>query len=993
MAQESTLGIKITIKGADQAVGSISQLKQALQVARKELEELDRSSDEFKNLQKQVKVADAAVKEFNKSTDGITIEQKAKQFGKFAQGVTSSFAAASAAVNLFGGDTERVSQAAADAQNLLTIAISARGIAEGATAVRTIALNVATRASIVLTQSLTKSFKQLYAVIVANPLTAFLAILGATIAAIALLTQRQSENEKQAKEAAKAQLAYAEAVKTAGLAAGITAKQVGFLINEIRQGNITLSEAEPLLRKYISGLENINLETQEGLDTFNRYITALSNASVVQDKLNAKQTELAEAIKNGNTARQKAIRDEITTLTIELARQQKIINDIENQNKEIGRKNQERLEAQKKAQEALKKRLEELLALKKAELIAEQELTRAELLRYSKGQQAGKLDIEENLKVRLKLIDENINKIRKQETIQQKLNNSTRVFTRQDLKTFKELGINLDIAVGDLDKVFGKAEDVQKKYLENKGIIERAVMESPKELPVIKNINDLRKVLEKFKEDYSGVIEELLSPEILKQINDEQTKLATNITLVETGFIRAGENVPENFGKVVKAIQDIDDGVAVTYEELQKAQADFDEARKNYVENYIRQNTTLSKSDELYQVQQEELRKTGDAYFNQIVQNQGNVNDYEQSLTNITSTIVKLVDAQNKYIQSGGAITDFIRDNRGEIVSQIDLQLNSFKDTLKTIEDIDTALRKKASTFLEVNFVTDGRLAEQVLQFEKELAQQGIDISKAEYEEKLRLLREYLVKKKTEETQGLADFNKKILDSVQQFQNALTAISQVTQDSFRFQLQIAEEDYERAQNNIVGETEEANKKRLEAETIYQNKKKEIEKQAAKVSLQIALAQAIANAAAALVKITEQTGILSVIAGTAIAAANFASISQISQQLNRLDTYDRGGMIYGPSHEYGGVKYAQGGVELEGGEAVINRASSVRYAGLLSEINQAGGGKPIVMNNFDDSRIVEALAKQRKEPLRAYVVEQDITRAQTVNKRLESLAQI
>ena len=99
------------------------------------------------------------------------------------------------------------------------------------------------------------------------------------------------------------------------------------------------------------------------------------------------------------------------------------------------------------------------------------------------------------------------------------------------------------------------------------------------------------------------------------------------------------------------------------------------------------------------------------------------------------------------------------------------------------------------------------------------------------------------------------------------------------------------------------------------------------------------------------------------------------------------------MVVGPSHEYGGVKYAQGGVELEGGEAVINRVSSVRYSGLLSEINQAGGGKPMVVNNFDDSRIVEALAKQRKEPLRAYVVEQDITNAQQVNRRLESLSQI
>jgi hypothetical protein len=96
---------------------------------------------------------------------------------------------------------------------------------------------------------------------------------------------------------------------------------------------------------------------------------------------------------------------------------------------------------------------------------------------------------------------------------------------------------------------------------------------------------------------------------------------------------------------------------------------------------------------------------------------------------------------------------------------------------------------------------------------------------------------------------------------------------------------------------------------------------------------------------------------------------------------------------GPSHEYGGVKFQGGGVELEGGEAVINRVSSIQYGGLLNQINQLGGGRPLTSNTFDDSRIVEALAKQRSEPIRAYVVEQDITNKQGVTRRLEQLSQI
>jgi len=504
-----------------------------------------------------------------------------------------------------------------------------------------------------------------------------------------------------------------------------------------------------------------------------------------------------------------------------------------------------------------------------------------------------------------------------------------------------------------------------------------------------------------FSKDFKQVLSDLIDPALIKQIEDEQIKLETNIKLVETAFVRAGQEIPENFAAVVQAIQNINAGQATRFEDIQKAQADFDAARKKYVDDYVKQNTTLATTDKLYGEQQAQLTKTGEAYFDQLVENQQNVNNYNTSLQNITKTVNDLIIAQNKYVESGGAITDFIAENRSEIVKQIDLDLVSFRDTLGTLKDIDKYFSQSGlEQYLSIKTGEFQNLGEQVKRFEEELRAQGIDITKAEYEEKLRLLREYLEKKNTEEKQGLADFNKNILDGIQQFQSAVTAISQVTADSFRFQIQMAEEDYQRAQENIVGDTEEANQKRLEADKIYNEKKKQLEKEAAKTSLQLSLAQAIANAAAALVKVTEQTGVFAVIAGTAIAAANFAAISQISLQLNRLDSFQKGGyikaqggMVVGPSHEYGGVKYAQGGVELEGGEAVINRVSSVRYQGLLSEINQAGGGKPLVMNNFDDSRIVEAIAKQRKEPLRAYVVERDITSAQQVTKRLESLSQI
>ena len=59
----------------------------------------------------------------------------------------------------------------------------------------------------------------------------------------------------------------------------------------------------------------------------------------------------------------------------------------------------------------------------------------------------------------------------------------------------------------------------------------------------------------------------------------------------------------------------------------------------------------------------------------------------------------------------------------------------------------------------------------------------------------------------------------------------------------------------------------------------------------------------------------------------------------------IDTFAHGGMVHGKSHAQGGEKFAVGGrvVELEGGEAVINKRSTAMFRNQLSAMNAAGGG--------------------------------------------------
>ncbi len=119
-------------------------------------------------------------------------------------------------------------------------------------------------------------------------------------------------------------------------------------------------------------------------------------------------------------------------------------------------------------------------------------------------------------------------------------------------------------------------------------------------------------------------------------------------------------------------------------------------------------------------------------------------------------------------------------------------------------------------------------------------------------------------------------------------------------------------------------------------------------------------------------------------------------------------FAQGGIVQGPSHSQGGVRYfsPSSNVELEGGEAVINKRSTRMYAPLLSAINMAGGGvkfatggivpalpgsytaQPGMQNiNIDYKALAKALA-QIPAPV---VTVQDINAAQTRVSRIVNRA--
>ena len=80
------------------------------------------------------------------------------------------------------------------------------------------------------------------------------------------------------------------------------------------------------------------------------------------------------------------------------------------------------------------------------------------------------------------------------------------------------------------------------------------------------------------------------------------------------------------------------------------------------------------------------------------------------------------------------------------------------------------------------------------------------------------------------------------------------------------------------------------------------------------------------------------------------------------------------MVYGPSHAQGGVKYNAGGrvVELEGGEAVINKRSTSMFREQLSAMNVMGGGVKFAEGGITPgtSNMIQAASSTNKVTLSA-----------------------
>ncbi len=1023
---EKVIGLRLELNGFRGVVTSIKELEEELRKAKEDLTELEIGGENFKTLAREISAAESKLLDLRKASEGIGIEKKLEGYGKFAAGITSSFAAAQSAVALFGNESTAVAEAAAQAQNLLTLALSARGFEELKVGANIVARTIADKAATAAAATQNTVLKSLYTTIAANPLGALVTAIGLVVGALVVWNSQEEDVIDTQKELNKV---------TSDEASKLT--EYSKILKDTNSSNNSRLAIIRELNKTYPGF-NVFLDTENRLNREGKLFIDAKTKSLI---LQAKAQEILKRIQENNSkiiGVENQTVEESLTLFDKLEGKLALLfsaygtyaeaavnakNASENQNKEIEKANQQNL----KLEEQLKKVTDEQGALD--ETIRKGEEAMKKRAEADAKAAAAKNKVVKDTKEEIKANQELVALLTQEEKIKNQL-----------LITDLELGeANADIVKG-LEERVSTAEGYKSKLEELKKVTEllnqlefgiapkadiagdafnlaraagERLFDSIKSgtLTTQEYQNEVSKLDKEFsdiKETYSEFLTEeqlrTLDKYIIsyKQFTDA-VKVFANTDIKPPFDAKTFEqdliDVQLLLGKITidpfeRTQAEISNAVLDAQERLQKDQEAFvksyiDKRRKDFA-GFSKENSETQK--ELLKVYEEAGKEAFQNLVNaanEVIQFEFNVKQVQKSVDELNTKLMELAPAARE---------GFLLENKQALTEQFLVNLPDVENNQQKLLDITNEIQAKT-------FDSRKAYSAEITSLEQQLLAQGLDITKLSYEAKLELLKEFLAQEVDETAKAEKEKQDKLTATIEKINfvlqttsKALTDIASLVAQSFQIQIDRLEYRYGEAMENIVGDTEEANQKRIETEKAYQAEKAQIERRAQLSSLRFTLAQTIASGAQSIVSAAALPPPANIIVGALNAGITAAQVAIIQTQINDLQSQPlrrggilaMGGFIDGPSHEQGGV-YAGGGYTLEGNESVINRQSTLQYSGLLSSINQSGGGRPIVVQSPMDSRLVEALAKQKTEPIRAYVVEQDITKAQSINRRLEQLA--
>ena len=187
------------------------------------------------------------------------------------------------------------------------------------------------------------------------------------------------------------------------------------------------------------------------------------------------------------------------------------------------------------------------------------------------------------------------------------------------------------------------------------------------------------------------------------------------------------------------------------------------------------------------------------------------------------------------------------------------------------------------------------------------------------------------------------------VEKVEESKDRISEINDKMKDSSGAQLEAYKT--QMAEEMLLLQQREQEERRLQKEK--EKREKELEKQKKKqrkLELQQQLVQAIVSGALAVVNglATQPFMPVGIAMGALAAVATAIQIATITKQMSKLA---EGGLLSGKSHAQGGIPVGNTGIEVEGGEYIVNKRSTAKYLPLLQQINEEGARKKTVANQL------------------------------------------
>lgn len=191
------------------------------------------------------------------------------------------------------------------------------------------------------------------------------------------------------------------------------------------------------------------------------------------------------------------------------------------------------------------------------------------------------------------------------------------------------------------------------------------------------------------------------------------------------------------------------------------------------------------------------------------------------------------------------------------------------------------------------------------------------------------------------------EMHDKSVDKLEESQNKVQELNDKMKNSSGSQLEALKQ--QQADEMLLLAQREAEEKRLAREK--EKREKELakkEKQQRKLELKMQLIEGIVNTAVSVTKALTWGWPLGAIFAGIIGAMGAMQTAIIRKQMSKLAD---GGLLQGRSHAQGGIPVGNTGIEVEGGEYVINKRSTAKYLPLLQAINEEGARKKTVANQL------------------------------------------